>query len=122
MAAGLRHRRRATASRRRAHCVDVRPAQRALGRSGDRALARDYDRLSLSPTSRIANQPARKRNSGWRTLRRASAGALLAGEPLLLTMKRMGLFGGSFDPVHNGHLLVAMAACEEIGLERVFFI
>lgn len=37
-------------------------------------------------------------------------------------MKRIGLFGGSFDPVHNGHLLVAMAACEEIGLDRVFFI
>jgi nicotinate-nucleotide adenylyltransferase len=37
-------------------------------------------------------------------------------------MNRIGLFGGSFDPVHNGHLLVAMAACEEIGLERVFFI
>jgi nicotinate-nucleotide adenylyltransferase len=37
-------------------------------------------------------------------------------------MNRIGLFGGSFDPVHNGHLLVAMAACEEIGLQRVFFI
>jgi nicotinate-nucleotide adenylyltransferase len=37
-------------------------------------------------------------------------------------MKRVGLFGGSFDPVHNGHLLVAMAGCEEMGLERLFFI
>src|SRR5688572_7549691 len=37
-------------------------------------------------------------------------------------MTRIGLFGGSFDPVHNGHLLVAMAGCEEIALERVFFI
>lgn len=32
------------------------------------------------------------------------------------------MFGGSFDPVHLGHLLVAQAACEETGLERLFFI
>ena len=37
-------------------------------------------------------------------------------------MKRIGLFGGSFDPVHLGHLLVAQAACEELDLERLFFI
>jgi nicotinate-nucleotide adenylyltransferase len=35
---------------------------------------------------------------------------------------RIGLFGGSFDPVHLGHLLVAQAAREELGLERLFFI
>ena len=36
--------------------------------------------------------------------------------------RKIGLFGGSFDPVHFGHLLVAQAACEEAGLERLFFI
>ncbi len=35
---------------------------------------------------------------------------------------KIGLFGGSFDPVHLGHLLMAQAAREEIGLERMFFI
>jgi nicotinate-nucleotide adenylyltransferase len=35
---------------------------------------------------------------------------------------KLGLFGGSFDPVHLGHLLVAQAAVEELGLSRVFFI
>lgn len=35
---------------------------------------------------------------------------------------RIGLFGGSFDPLHNGHLLVAQAAFEELGLTRLFFI
>jgi nicotinate-nucleotide adenylyltransferase len=34
----------------------------------------------------------------------------------------IGLFGGTFDPVHLGHLLVAQAAWEELGLERVFLI
>lgn len=37
-------------------------------------------------------------------------------------MKRLGLFGGSFDPVHLGHLLVARAALEEVGLDQLVFI
>src|SRR5216683_6464617 len=37
-------------------------------------------------------------------------------------MERFGLFGGSFDPVHLGHLLVAQAAREELSLTRLFFI
>ncbi len=35
---------------------------------------------------------------------------------------RLGLFGGSFNPVHFGHLLVAEAAEEELRLDRLFFI
>jgi nicotinate-nucleotide adenylyltransferase len=35
---------------------------------------------------------------------------------------KIGLFGGSFDPVHLGHLLVAQAAVEGLGLDRLFFI
>jgi nicotinate-nucleotide adenylyltransferase len=37
-------------------------------------------------------------------------------------MQRIALFGGSFDPVHMGHLLVAQAAREELDLSRLFFI
>jgi nicotinate-nucleotide adenylyltransferase len=37
-------------------------------------------------------------------------------------VQRIGLFGGSFDPVHLGHLLVAQAAREELELDRLFFI
>jgi len=37
-------------------------------------------------------------------------------------VQRLGLFGGSFDPVHLGHLLVAQAAREELSLDRLFFI
>jgi len=35
---------------------------------------------------------------------------------------KLGIFGGSFDPVHLGHLLVAQAAVEELGLDKLFFI
>jgi nicotinate-nucleotide adenylyltransferase len=35
---------------------------------------------------------------------------------------KIGIYGGSFDPVHCGHLLVAQAAMEEAGLDRLFFV
>src|SRR6266436_574037 len=37
-------------------------------------------------------------------------------------MARIGLLGGSFNPVHLGHLLVAQAAREELQLSRLFFV
>lgn len=37
-------------------------------------------------------------------------------------VKRIGLFGGSFNPVHLAHLLIARAALEELALDRLFFI
>lgn len=36
--------------------------------------------------------------------------------------RRVGLFGGSFNPVHVAHLVVADAAFEELELDRLFFI
>lgn len=35
---------------------------------------------------------------------------------------RIGIYGGSFDPVHRGHLLVAQAAQEELSLDRLYFV
>lgn len=35
---------------------------------------------------------------------------------------RLGILGGSFDPVHNGHIAVAQAALEEFNLDRVLLV
>jgi nicotinate-nucleotide adenylyltransferase len=35
---------------------------------------------------------------------------------------RLGLFGGTFDPVHNGHLQLARRAAQEFELDQVLFI
>jgi nicotinate-nucleotide adenylyltransferase len=37
-------------------------------------------------------------------------------------MKRIGLFGGSFDPVHNAHVALARTALEQLGLDELRWI
>jgi nicotinate-nucleotide adenylyltransferase len=39
-----------------------------------------------------------------------------------VTRRKVGLLGGAFDPVHNGHLALAEAARNAIGLDTVVFI
>ena len=34
----------------------------------------------------------------------------------------LGVFGGTFDPIHNGHLMVANEAAEHLGLDRILFV
>ena len=36
--------------------------------------------------------------------------------------KQIGLLGGTFDPVHNGHLAVANHVLESLGLDAIWFI
>ena len=38
------------------------------------------------------------------------------------SLKSVGLFGGTFNPVHLGHTMVAQSALEELALDRLFII
>jgi nicotinate-nucleotide adenylyltransferase len=37
-------------------------------------------------------------------------------------LKRIGIYGGSFDPIHHGHLILAREALETLPLDAIIFV
>lgn len=48
--------------------------------------------------------------------------AVFAPRSKVRSMARIGLYGGTFDPIHHGHLISARSLSEQLDLERVFLI
>ena len=46
----------------------------------------------------------------------------MSGGPAAVVAGSLGVFGGTFDPIHYAHLAVAQEAAETLGLERVLFV
>ncbi|MCA9332160.1 adenylyltransferase/cytidyltransferase family protein, partial [Candidatus Saccharibacteria bacterium] len=36
-------------------------------------------------------------------------------------MKKVGIYAGSFDPIHKGHIALAEQAIQQCGQDKVFF-
>jgi len=52
-------------------------------------------------------------------LRRLAEGGLSVER---CALKKIAIYGGTFDPIHHGHLIVAREALERLGAEQVIFI
>jgi nicotinate-nucleotide adenylyltransferase len=37
-------------------------------------------------------------------------------------MKKIGIYGGTFDPIHHGHLILGRQACEELEFDQLIFV
>jgi nicotinate-nucleotide adenylyltransferase len=51
-----------------------------------------------------------------------SASGRISGRALGHALGRVGVFGGSFDPIHLGHLIIAEEARAALALDRVLFV
>jgi nicotinate-nucleotide adenylyltransferase len=51
-----------------------------------------------------------------------SASSMYSSEEALVEAKRVLIFGGTFDPIHNGHLIACRTVAEGLGIKRIILI
>lgn len=51
-----------------------------------------------------------------------SASSMYSNEEALSVANRVLIFGGTFDPIHNGHLIACRTVAEELGIKRIILI
>src|SRR5438874_8499010 len=62
--------------------------------------------------------------AGQRSQFPSGAGALsfVLMERLGPALSKIGIYGGTFDPIHHGHLILAREARERLGLDKIVFV
>ena len=53
---------------------------------------------------------------------RASEKSIFFTEPVVTALQKIGIYGGTFDPIHYAHLILAREALEQLQLERIIFV
>jgi nicotinate-nucleotide adenylyltransferase len=53
---------------------------------------------------------------------RASEKTTLFTEPVVAPLQKIGIYGGTFDPIHYAHLILAREALEQLQLKKIVFV
>lgn len=90
-----------------------------VGIPGDTLPGEDQSRFVLFQRSPLPHAPLANARPPYTALPRA--GRLWKRHPIG-ACRRIGLFGGSFDPIHRGHLHVAATALQRLQLSEIWFL
>jgi nicotinate-nucleotide adenylyltransferase len=52
----------------------------------------------------------------------STPGSKIAADTCFIELQKIGIYGGTFDPVHHAHLILARFALEKFALEKIIFV